>query len=37
MKCKSCGKELAIANDKIGESLGAVCINPNCSECGLII
>jgi len=36
-KCKNCGKELRIADDPVGETLGFVCANPNCSECGVIV
>lgn len=36
-KCKNCGKELGIADDAVGETLGLVCVNPKCSECGVIV
>ena len=37
MNCKTCGKELGYVDDSIGETLGLVCINPKCSENGLIV
>ena len=37
MYCKNCGKELGIAEDPVGETLGFVCINPDCSESGIIV
>lgn len=36
-KCKSCGKELRIADDPVGETLGFVCANLDCSEYGVIV
>lgn len=35
-KCKSCGKELGYAIDGDGDTV-IVCINPKCSENGVII
>jgi len=36
-RCKNCGRELQDAEDKIGETIGFVCVNPNCSERGVIV
>ena len=37
MKCKNCGQELGIADDSVGETIGFVCINPTCSEHGVVV
>ena len=37
MNRKTCGKELSYVEDAIGETIGFVCDNSDCSESGVIV